>query len=104
MHVSFARKIMHESILRLLASIYRLLDEKVLTLASNIYTRERQELIHAREQVELAREHQLTARGKGVNAREYVLASVKFKSSGTVFLRFLCGTSFGHCSFLQAWI
>ena len=32
----------------------------------------------------LAREYQLTARGKGVNAREYVLASVKFKSNGTV--------------------
>ena len=43
-------------------------------------------LNHAREQVGLAREHQLTARGKGVNAREYVLASIKLKSSGTVYM------------------
>jgi len=36
LYVSFARKIMHESMLRLLESIYRLLDEQVLMLASNI--------------------------------------------------------------------
>ena len=41
-------------------------------------------LNHAREQVGLAREHQLTARGKGVNAREYMLTNVKLKLSGTV--------------------
>ena len=43
-----------------------------------------QGLNHAREQVAFAREHQLTARGKSVNAREYVFASVKLKTSSTV--------------------
>ena len=52
--------------------------------ARESYTREHQKLNNARQQVALAREHQLTARGKGVNAHEDVLASVKFKSSGTV--------------------
>ena len=37
-----------------------------------------------REHAVLTREHRLTARWKGVNAREYVIASIKFKSSGTV--------------------
>ena len=41
---------------------------------------------HVREHVALTREHPRTARRKGVGAREYVLASVKFKSSGTVYV------------------
>ena len=44
---------------------------------------------HAREHVALTREHPLTARRKGVGAREYVLASIKFKSSGTVHNRLI---------------
>ena len=41
---------------------------------------------HAREHVALTREHPLTARRNGVGVREYLLTSVKFKSSGTVSL------------------
>ena len=46
-------------------------------------------LNHAREQVALARR-------KGVNAREYVLASVKLKSSGTVYICKCFKLSFGR--------